>query len=68
MGALGPREGEHLVDRGVAVIAGALTELDEVSLIGLDQTATAASLVEIAAAEAEHAPSSSHARKLSSSL
>ena len=52
MGALGPREGEHLVDRGVAVIAGALTELDEVSLIGLDQTATAASLVEIAVAEA----------------
>ena len=52
MGALGPREGEHLVDRGVAVIAGALTELDEVSLLGLDQTATAASLVEIAAAEA----------------
>ena len=52
MGALGPREGQHQVDRGVAVIAGALTELDEVSLIGLDQTATAASLVEIAAAEA----------------
>ena len=52
MGALGPREGEHLVDRGVAVIAGALTELGEVSLIGLDQAATAASLVEIAAAEA----------------
>ena len=52
MGALGPREGEHQVDRGVAVIAGALTDLDEVSLIGLDQTATAASLVEIAAAEA----------------
>ena len=56
MGALddprGPREGEHLVDRGVAVIAGALTELGEVSLLGLDQTATAASLVEIAAAEA----------------
>ena len=52
MGALGPREGEHLVDRGVAVIAGALTELDEVSLLGLDQAATAASLVEIAAAEA----------------
>ena len=52
MGALGPREGEHLVDRGVAVIAGALTELDEVSLLGLDQTATAASLVEIAVAEA----------------
>ena len=44
--------GQHQVDRGVAVIAGALTELDEVSLIGLDQTATAASLVEIAAAEA----------------
>ncbi|WP_370194958.1 DUF222 domain-containing protein [Nocardioides sp.] len=40
------------MDRGVAVIAGALTELDEVSLIGLDQTATAASLVEIAVAEA----------------
>ncbi len=56
MGALddprGPREGEHQVDRGVAVIAGALTDLDKVSLIGLDQTATAASLVEIAAAEA----------------
>ena len=52
MGALGPREGEHLVDRGVAVIAGALSELDEVSLLGLDQAATAASLVEIAAAEA----------------
>ena len=52
MGALGPREGQHQVDRGVAVIAGALTELDEVSLLGLDQTATAASLVEIAAAEA----------------
>ena len=52
MGALGPREGEHLVDRGVAVIAGALTDLDEVSLIGLDQPATASSLVEIAAAEA----------------
>jgi hypothetical protein len=56
MGALddprGPLEGEHLVDRGVAVIAGALTDLDEVSLLGLDQTATAASLVEIAAAEA----------------
>ena len=52
MGALGPREGEHQVDRGVAVIAGALTDLDEVSLIGLDQDATAASLVEIAAAEA----------------
>ena len=52
MGALGPREGEHLVDRGVAVIAGALTDLDEVSLLGLDQTATASSLVEIAAAEA----------------
>ncbi len=30
----------------------AVTELDEVSLLGLDQTATAASLVEIAAAEA----------------
>ncbi len=44
--------GQHQVDRGVAVIAGALTELDEVSLLGLDQTATAASLVEIAAAEA----------------
>ncbi|WP_370074320.1 DUF222 domain-containing protein [Nocardioides sp.] len=44
--------GQHQVDRGVAVIAGALTELDEVSLIGLDQTATAASLVEIAVAEA----------------
>ena len=40
------------MDRGVAVIAGALTDLDDVSLIGLDQTATAASLVEIAAAEA----------------
>ena len=56
MGALddprGPLEGEHLVDRGVAVIAGALTDLDEVSLLGLDQAATAASLVEIAAAEA----------------
>ena len=56
MGALddprGPREGEHQVDRGVAVIAGALTDLDEVSLLGLDQTATASSLVEIAAAEA----------------
>ena len=52
MGALGPREGEHLVDRGVAVIAGALTDLDEVSLLGLDQAATASSLVEIAAAEA----------------
>ncbi|MEC9052225.1 MAG: DUF222 domain-containing protein [Actinomycetota bacterium] len=52
MGALGPREGQHQVDRGVAVIAGALTDLDEVSLLGLDQTATAASLVEIAAAEA----------------
>ncbi|WP_348695950.1 DUF222 domain-containing protein [uncultured Nocardioides sp.] len=52
MGALGPREGEHLVNRGVAVIAGALTDLDEVSLIGLDQDATATSLVEIAAAEA----------------
>ena len=52
MGALGPREGQHQVDRGVAVIAGALTDLDEVSLIGLDQTATASSLVEIAAAEA----------------
>ena len=44
--------GQHQVDRGVAVIAGALTDLDEVSLIGLDQDATAASLVEIAAAEA----------------
>ena len=44
--------GQHQVDRGVAVIAGALTDLDEVSLIGLDQAATAASLVEIAAAEA----------------
>ncbi len=44
--------GQHQVDRGVAVIAGALTDLDEVSLIGLDQPATAASLVEIAAAEA----------------
>ena len=44
--------GQHQVDRGVAVIAGALTELDEVSLLGLDQTATAASLVEIAVAEA----------------
>jgi len=44
--------GQHLVDRGVAVISGALTDLDEVSLIGLDQTATASSLVEIAAAEA----------------
>ncbi len=44
--------GQHQVDRGVAVIAGALTELDDVSLLGLDQTATAASLVEIAAAEA----------------
>ena len=52
MEGLGPREGEHLVDRGVAVISGALTDLDEVSLLGLDQTATAASLVEIAAAEA----------------
>ena len=40
------------MDRGVAVIAGALTDLGEVSLIGLDQAATAASLVEIAAAEA----------------
>ncbi|WP_370039818.1 DUF222 domain-containing protein [Nocardioides sp.] len=44
--------GQHQVDRGVAVIAGALTELDEVSLLGLDQAATAASLVEIAGAEA----------------
>ena len=40
------------MDRGVAVIAGALTDLDEVSLLGLDQAATAASLVEIAVAEA----------------
>ena len=40
------------MDCGVAVIAGALTDLDEVSLIGLDQAATASSLVEIAAAEA----------------
>lgn len=56
MGALddprGPLEGEHLVHRGVAVISGALSELDEVSLLGLDQTATASSLMEIAAAEA----------------
>ena len=44
--------GQHLVDRGVAVIAGALAELDEVSLLGLDQAATASSLVEIAVAEA----------------
>ncbi|MAO80255.1 MAG: hypothetical protein CMH82_06290 [Nocardioides sp.] len=48
----GPLDGEHLVHRGVAVLSRALTDLDEVSLIGLDQTATAASLVEIAAAEA----------------
>ena len=44
--------GQHQMDRGVAVIAGALTDLDEVSLLGLDQAATAASLVEIAVAEA----------------
>ncbi len=51
MGALGPLGGQHQVDRGIAVITGALSDLGEVSLLGLDQSATAQSLVALSELE-----------------
>ena len=39
------RLGTHQVDRGIAVIDGALDELSEVSLLGLDQQAVGPSLI-----------------------
>lgn len=45
--------GQHVVDRGVAVAGAALAELDEASLLGLDQAAVAESLVALSVLEAQ---------------